>query len=195
MASICGGSLALMNAGVPILSPVAGVAMGLVCNSTDNADLKEDNYKILTDISVIIYFIIIDIQLYIIYNIKRLIFDFLYNQGIEDHLGDMDFKIAGTKKGFTAFQADIKIPGIPFNVIIKTIQNAHLAKNQIINIMNKVISSPTNNKKTNKPVLDTIEIPIHQRRKFLGIGGLNIKKIFDETGVNVNSKKKKIEID
>ncbi|PBC33827.1 Polyribonucleotide nucleotidyltransferase 1 [Apis cerana cerana] len=158
MASICGGSLALMNAGVPILSPVAGVAMGLVCNSTDNADLKEDNYKILTDIS-----------------------------GIEDHLGDMDFKIAGTKKGFTAFQADIKIPGIPFNVIIKTIQNAHLAKNQIINIMNKVISSPTNNKKTNKPVLDTIEIPIHQRRKFLGIGGLNIKKIFDETGVNIYS--------
>lgn len=61
MASICGGSLALMNAGVPILSPVAGVAMGLVCNSTDNIDLKENNYKILTDISVIIYFIIIDI--------------------------------------------------------------------------------------------------------------------------------------
>lgn len=61
MASICGGSLALMNAGVPILSPVAGVAMGLVCNNTDNIDLKENNYKILTDISVIIYFIIIDI--------------------------------------------------------------------------------------------------------------------------------------
>lgn len=61
MASICGGSLALMDAGVPILSPVAGVAMGLVYNNTDNADLKEKDYKILTDISVIIYFIIIDI--------------------------------------------------------------------------------------------------------------------------------------
>ncbi|XP_043792915.1 polyribonucleotide nucleotidyltransferase 1, mitochondrial isoform X2 [Apis laboriosa] len=158
MASICGGSLALMNAGVPILSPVAGVAMGLVCNSTDNADLKENNYKILTDIS-----------------------------GIEDHLGDMDFKIAGTKKGFTAFQADVKIPGIPLKVIMKTIQNAHSAKNRIINIMNAVISSPANDKKTNKPVLDTIEIPVHQRGKFLGIGGSNIKKILHETGVNIYS--------
>lgn len=190
MASICGGSLALMNAGIPISSPVAGVAMGLVCNNTNTADLKETDYKILTDISVIIYFIIIDIQLYIIYNIIRLILDFLYNQGIEDHLGDMDFKIAGTKRGFTAFQADIKVPGIPFKVITKSIHYAHLAKNQIINIMNKVISSPATKKKTNKPVLDTIEVPIHQRRHFLGIGGLNLKKILHETGVNVNSKKK-----
>ncbi|KAG9433798.1 polyribonucleotide nucleotidyltransferase 1, mitochondrial [Apis mellifera carnica] len=158
MASICGGSLALMNAGIPISSPVAGVAMGLVCNNTNTADLKETDYKILTDIS-----------------------------GIEDHLGDMDFKIAGTKRGFTAFQADIKVPGIPFKVITKSIHYAHLAKNQIINIMNKVISSPATNKKKNKPVLDTIEVPIHQRRHFLGIGGLNLKKILHETGVNIYS--------
>lgn len=102
----------------------------------------------------------------------------------------MDFKIAGTKKGFTAFQADVKIPGIPLKIIMKTIENAHTAKSRIINIMNAVISSPANDKKENKPVLDTIEIPVHQRGKFLGIGGSNIKKILHETGVNVNSKKK-----
>lgn len=102
----------------------------------------------------------------------------------------MDFKIAGTKKGFTAFQADVKIPGIPLKIIMKAIENSHSAKNRIINIMNAVISSPANNKKMNKPVLDTIKVPVHQRGKFLGIGGSNLKKILHETGVKVNSKKK-----
>ncbi|XP_071869132.1 polyribonucleotide nucleotidyltransferase 1 [Bombus fervidus] len=157
MASICGGSLALMDAGVPISSPVAGVAMGLICNP-HTTELTDNDYKILTDIS-----------------------------GIEDHLGDMDFKIAGTKRGFTALQADIKIAGVPLKVIMKAIENSHVAKSQILNIMNSAISSPGSNKKYNKPVLDTIEVPIHQRGKFLGIGGSNIKKILYETGVNIHS--------
>ncbi|XP_050487470.1 polyribonucleotide nucleotidyltransferase 1, mitochondrial isoform X1 [Bombus huntii] len=157
MASICGGSLALMDAGVPILSPVVGVAMGLICNP-HAIELTDDDYKILTDIS-----------------------------GIEDHLGDMDFKIAGTKKGFTALQADIKIAGVPLKVIMKAIENSNAAKSQILHIMNSVISTPASNKKENKPILDTIEVPIHQRGKFLGIGGSNIKRILCETGVNIHS--------
>ncbi|KAK1133224.1 hypothetical protein K0M31_014577 [Melipona bicolor] len=157
MASICGGSLALIDAGVPILSPVAGVAMGLISNPT--TQLTDEDYKILTDIS-----------------------------GIEDHFGDMDFKIAGTKKGFTALQVDIKVPGIPSKLAMKTIEKAHIAKNRIIAIMNTTLSSvPRNKEKTNKPVIDTIEIPAHQRGKFLGVGGINLKNIFYETGVNIYS--------
>lgn len=156
MASICGGSLALIDAGVPILSPVAGVAMGLISSPTQ---LTDEDYKILTDIS-----------------------------GIEDHFGDMDFKIAGTKKGFTALQVDIKVPGIPSKVAMKAIEKAHIAKNRIIAIMNTTLSSvPRNKEKTNKPVIDTIEIPVHQRGKFLGVGGINLKNIFYETGVNIHS--------
>lgn len=156
MASICGGSLALIDAGVPILSPVAGVAMGLISSPTQ---LTDEDYKILTDIS-----------------------------GIEDHFGDMDFKIAGTKKGFTALQVDIKVPGIPSKVAMKAIEKAHIAKNRIIAIMNTTLSSvPRNKEKMNKPVIDTIEIPVHQRGKFLGVGGINLKNIFYETGVNIHS--------
>ncbi|XP_043582523.1 polyribonucleotide nucleotidyltransferase 1, mitochondrial [Bombus pyrosoma] len=157
MASICGGSLALMDAGVPISSPVAGVAMGLICNP-HTTELTDNDYKILTDIS-----------------------------GIEDHLGDMDFKIAGTRRGFTAVQADVKIAGVPLKVIMKAIEHSNVAKSRILNIMNSVISTPASKKKENKPVLDTIEVPIHQRGKFLGIGGSNIKKILYETGVNIHS--------
>ncbi|XP_043515079.1 polyribonucleotide nucleotidyltransferase 1, mitochondrial isoform X2 [Frieseomelitta varia] len=156
MASICGGSLALIDAGVPILSPVAGVAMGLISNPT--TQLTDEDYKILTDIS-----------------------------GIEDHFGDMDFKIAGTKKGFTALQVDVKVAGIPSKVAMKTIEKAHIAKNRIIAIMNTTLSSTSHKKKTNKPVVDTIEIPVHQRGKFLGVGGMNLKNIFYETGVNIYS--------
>ncbi|CAK9822746.1 Polyribonucleotide nucleotidyltransferase 1, mitochondrial [Anthophora retusa] len=157
MATICAGSLALMDAGVPISAPVAGVAMGLISNP-DSDSFDTQNFKILTDIA-----------------------------GIEDYLGDMDFKIAGTKKGFTAFQLDVKLPGIPMQVVVKSLRGAHTAKNRIINIMNEIISSPTTNKKENKPVIDTIDVPVHQRGKFLGIGGANLKKILYETGVNIHS--------
>ncbi|XP_076637960.1 polyribonucleotide nucleotidyltransferase 1 [Colletes latitarsis] len=157
MASICGGSMALMDAGVPISSPVAGVAIGLICKFSNDTNQIQD-YRILTDIL-----------------------------GIEDYLGDMDFKISGTKRGFTALQIDVKIPGIPLKIIMECIHRATEAKNQIINIMNSVISSPRNDKTDNKPVLESIEVPVYQRAKFIGIGGSNLRKILVETGVHIYS--------
>ncbi|XP_039312825.1 polyribonucleotide nucleotidyltransferase 1, mitochondrial isoform X2 [Solenopsis invicta] len=155
MATVCGGSLALLDAGIPISSPTAGVAIGLVtkCNETNT---NIENYKILTDIL-----------------------------GIEDYLGDMDFKIAGTKRGFTALQADIKISGVPLKIIMECIQQATNAKLQIIKTMNTVIREPRQTRKDKMPVVDNLEVPIHQRGKFLGIGGMNLKKILLETGVHI----------
>ena len=158
MASVCGGSLALLDAGVPISSPAAGVAMGLISKSGMKDAKHVEDYRILTDLL-----------------------------GIEDYLGDMDFKIAGTKRGYTALQADVKIPGVPLKIIMESISHATGAKNRIINIMNTVISLPRHDKKHNKPVLETIEIPIHKRARFLGTGGSNLKKIFIETGVNIHA--------
>jgi len=97
----------------------------------------------------------------------------------------MDFKLAGTKRGFTALQADIKIPGVPLKIIMECIHQATSAKLGIIKIMNKVIRIPRQTRKDKMPVVDSLEIPIHQRGKFLGIGGMNLKKIFLETGVHV----------
>ncbi|OXU19193.1 hypothetical protein TSAR_001961 [Trichomalopsis sarcophagae] len=156
MASVCGGSLALMDAGVPIASPAAGVAIGLVTKYEKDTKHIQD-YKILTDIL-----------------------------GIEDYLGDMDFKIAGTKKGVTALQADIKIPGLPLKIVMESLEQASEAKTQILNIMNEAISKPRTDKKNNMPVTETIEVPAHLRGKLLGIGGTNIKKIFLQTGVHIN---------
>ncbi|KAL7301453.1 hypothetical protein TKK_0005893 [Trichogramma kaykai] len=156
MASVCGGSLALMDAGIPITSAAAGVAIGLMTNYNENTNSIED-YKILTDIL-----------------------------GIEDYLGDMDFKVAGTKTGFTAVQADIKIPGLPLDIVFKSLEQAHSGKSQILDIMNKVISRPRTNKKDNMPVTESIDIPMHLRGRLLGFGGSNIKKIFLQTGVHIN---------
>ncbi|KZC06351.1 Polyribonucleotide nucleotidyltransferase 1, mitochondrial [Dufourea novaeangliae] len=158
MASVCGGSMALLDAGVPISSPAAGIAIGLVCKFSDNDSKQIQDYKILTDIL-----------------------------GIEDYMGDMDFKIAGTKKGFTALQLDVKIPGIPLKVVMEGINSATQAKNKIIGIMNGVISHPRQNKDHNKPVVENIEVPIYKRTKFLGLGGSNLKKIFIQTGVHIHS--------
>lgn len=97
----------------------------------------------------------------------------------------MDFKIAGTKRGFTAIQADIKIPGVPLKIMMECIHHAVNAKLEIIKIMNKVIQAPRQTRKDKMPVVDNLEVPIHQRGKFLGIGGMNLKKIFLETGVHV----------
>jgi len=105
-------------------------------------------------------------------------------QGIEDYLGDMDFKIAGTKRGFTALQADVKIPGVPIKIIMQCIQQSTSAKSEIIKIMNQTINTPKV-KKDKMPVVDNLEVPVYQRGKFLGIGGMNLKKIFLETGVHV----------
>lgn len=97
----------------------------------------------------------------------------------------MDFKIAGTKKGITAVQADIKIPGLPLKIVMESLEQATEAKAQILNKMNDVISKPKTDKKHNMPVTEIIEVPVHLRGKLLGIGGTNIKKIFLQTGVHV----------
>ncbi|XP_031833675.2 polyribonucleotide nucleotidyltransferase 1 [Nomia melanderi] len=161
MASVCGGSMALMDAGIPISSQVAGVAIGLICKFSKDGQIED--YKILLDIL-----------------------------GIEDYLGDIDFKLTGTKKGFTALQLDVKVPGIPVKAIMECIQCATEGKSKIIQIMNSVISSPREKNKQNMPVFETIEVPIHQRAKFIGVGGLNLKKILTETGVHIDAKEQNI---
>ncbi|XP_046485612.1 polyribonucleotide nucleotidyltransferase 1, mitochondrial [Neodiprion pinetum] len=155
MASVCGGSLALMDAGVPITTAAAGVAMGLITKYDETKQIND--YKVLTDLL-----------------------------GIEDYMGDMDFKLAGTKKGITAVQADIKIPGIPLKIVFEALQQGHNAKSKIIEIMNSAIAKPREVKKPNMPVSEMLEVPIHMRAKFVGISGSNLKKILVETGVQVN---------
>ncbi|KAI4477078.1 hypothetical protein M0804_013079 [Polistes exclamans] len=159
MASVCGGSLALMDAGVPISSPVAGVAMGLVTQFDDQCPTQITNYKILTDIL-----------------------------GMEDYLGDMDFKIAGDKNSFTALQVDVKIAGVPLKIIMETIEQSQVAKKEIIEIMNRALSEPRKDHSEKMPVVEELEIPVHQRGKFLGVGGINLKKLFIKTGVHIYSK-------
>ena len=149
MASVCAGSLALMDAGVNISAATAGVAMGLIKHN--------DQFKVLTDI-----------------------------MGLEDHFGEMDFKIAGTKKAFTALQLDSKLAeGLPFPLLVEAIQKAGAAKSEILNIMNNTIREPRKTPKENRPVTQTIDIPVTKRAKVLGYGGYNIKKLTQELGVHL----------
>lgn len=158
MASVCGGSLALMDAGVPISAAAAGVAVGLVTVPDPERSYELADYRLLTDIL-----------------------------GIEDYLGDMDFKMAGTKKGITALQADIKIPGLPLKVVMEAIQQATEGKSEVLKIMNEVISKPRTLKKDNWPVSERLEVPVHQRARFVGLGGHNLKKLTAETGVQLSA--------
>uniref|UniRef100_A0A6G1SI00 polyribonucleotide nucleotidyltransferase n=1 Tax=Aceria tosichella TaxID=561515 RepID=A0A6G1SI00_9ACAR len=169
MASVCAGSLSLMDAGVNISEHVAGVAMGLISdldngqqmdNSTSNEIFSDESrYSILTDIL-----------------------------GFEDYIGDMDFKIAGTKKGVTALQLDVKPNlGVPFTVLYQAIQRAHVARSEIINKMDKVIKAPRNERKANHPVIKTIRIPQHKVAAFVGFGGANLKKLMAKIGVRVSA--------
>ncbi|KAL1129581.1 hypothetical protein AAG570_012526 [Ranatra chinensis] len=162
MASVCGGSLALFDAGVPLSNPVAGVAIGLI-TSYDNDDTKHmSNYKILTDIL-----------------------------GIEDYMGDMDFKIAGSKKGITALQADIKIPGLPLKVIMEAVQAGCVAKAKIIDLMNRTISKPRSERKFSWPVTDILEIPMNKRGILIGPGGINLHRIMVTTGAQITFQEEK----
>lgn len=154
MASVCGGSLALMDAGVPLGGPAAGVAVGLVSKADENGHMAD--YRILTDLL-----------------------------GIEDYMGDMDFKVAGTKKGITALQADIKLAGLPLRVVMEAVQRACDAKAKIIDIMNQCLDAPRQGLKENMPVIEEIEVEAHKRPKLLGLGGSNLKKLYVETGVQV----------
>lgn len=157
MATVCAGSMALMDAGVPISAPAAGVAIGLV-SKYENDDTKHiEDYRILTD------------QL-----------------GIEDYMGDMDMKVAGTKKGINSIQTDIKIPGLPLKIVIEALLKATDAKNRIIDIMNQCIDAPRLNKKDSWPVSEKMTVEPHQRAKIIGPGGIHIKQMFLETGVQMN---------
>lgn len=147
-ASVCGGSLALMNAGVPIREHVAGIAMGLI---------KEgDDYVVLTDI-----------------------------QGLEDHLGDMDFKVAGTKKGITALQMDMKITGINEDVLKQALSQALTARLEILEVMNAAIPAPAEMKET-VPRIHQMTIPKDKIAVLIGPGGKNIKGIIEATGATVD---------
>lgn len=149
MASVCGSTLSLMDAGVPIKRPVSGVAMGLV---------KEgDNFTILTDI-----------------------------QGMEDALGDMDFKVAGTEKGVTAIQMDIKISGINKEILTAALDQAKQGRKHILGKMLDVISEPRQELSPYAPRIITMEIDPDKIRDVIGPGGKTIKKIIDETGVTID---------
>ncbi|XP_030627170.1 polyribonucleotide nucleotidyltransferase 1, mitochondrial [Chanos chanos] len=157
MASACGGSLALMDAGVPISSPVAGVAIGLISKSNPDKPSEIQDYRLLTDIL-----------------------------GIEDYNGDMDFKMAGTNKGINALQADIKIPGLPLKIVMEAIQQATVAKREILGIMNKTIAKPRPSRKENGPVVENVRVPISRRARFVGPGGYNLRRLQAQTGVTIS---------
>ena len=149
MGSVCGSTLSLMNAGVPIKRPVSGVAMGLVKDG--------DYHTILTDI-----------------------------QGLEDALGDMDFKVAGTTKGITAIQMDIKIDGLTRDILKDALAQANRGRSNILNKMLEVISEPSKELSPFAPRIITMKINPDKIRDVIGPGGKIIKKIIDETGVSID---------
>jgi len=149
MASVCGSSLAMMDAGVPLTAPVAGVAMGLI---------KEgDDYAVLTDI-----------------------------MGDEDHLGDMDFKVAGTEKGVNALQMDIKIDGITGEIMEAALAQAHEARIHILGEMNKVISASREDMSEYAPRYITMKINPDRIRDVIGKGGATIRALTEETGASID---------
>ena len=149
MASVCGTSLALMDAGVPIKAPVAGVAMGLV---------KEGSrFQVLTDIL-----------------------------GDEDHLGDMDFKVAGTKDGITALQMDIKITSITREIMKVALDQAREGRLHILGEMNKVLSKPRESMSEWAPTIITLKIDPEKIRDVIGKGGAVIRQITEETGTSID---------
>jgi len=149
MASVCGASLALMAAGIPLKGAVAGVAMGLV---------KEgDKYAVLTDIA-----------------------------GAEDHYGDMDFKVAGTSKGITALQMDIKIMGITSQIMREALEQARRGRLQLLDTMNGTIAAASEQKSAFAPRIHTMMIPTDKIRDLIGPGGKVIRGIIDATGVKID---------
>ncbi len=148
-ASICGSVLALMDAGVPIKAPVAGIAMGLVKSG--------ENYTILSDI-----------------------------QGMEDHLGDMDFKVAGTAKGVTALQMDIKIAGLTKDILEEALVQAQAGRNHILEHMLTALDKPRNELSKFAPKIEVMMINPDKIRDVIGPGGKQINKIIDETGVKID---------
>jgi polyribonucleotide nucleotidyltransferase len=155
MASVCGGTLALMDAGVPMIRPVAGISVG-ICTEQDAAK-KISRYQLLTDII-----------------------------GWEDHYCDMDCKIAGTEKGITGFQLDLKLRGLPHNLMAETIEKARAARMHILSEMAKTLAEPRKEISKYAPRIETIKINPEKIGALIGPGGKNIKKLVEESGCEIN---------
>ena len=151
MASVCGSSLALMDAGVPLRAPVAGIAMGLITDSADG------QYAILSDI-----------------------------QGIEDFLGDMDFKVAGTAQGINALQMDIKIDGLTENLLSEALEQARVGRLHILDCMAEAITEPRSQMSKYAPKLIRMQIPVEKIGALIGPGGRVIRAIQEETGCSID---------
>jgi polyribonucleotide nucleotidyltransferase len=149
MASVCGGTLAMMDAGIPITAPVAGVAMGLVKEGS--------NYAILTDIA-----------------------------GAEDHYGDMDFKVAGTRVGITALQMDIKIPGVTSSIMAEALEQARQGRMHILGKMEEALAGHREEISQFAPRIYTMKIPTDKIRDVIGPGGKMIRSIIEQTGVKID---------
>jgi polyribonucleotide nucleotidyltransferase len=148
MATVCGGSLALMDAGVPVKKAVAGIAMGLV--------IEGDRVAVLSDIL-----------------------------GMEDHLGDMDFKVTGTEKGITAFQMDCKVAGVEESILRRALEQARRGREHILELMNRAIPSPREEISPFAPKITMIKIPVDKIREIIGPGGKVIRGIQDESGATI----------
>jgi polyribonucleotide nucleotidyltransferase len=151
MASVCGGSMAMMDAGVPLTAPVAGIAMGLIIDETSG------KYAILSDIA-----------------------------GAEDHYGDMDFKVAGTDKGITALQMDIKVTGITAAIMREALEQARAGRVFILGKMAETLPEPRKNVSSIAPRIVTIKIPVDKIRDVIGPGGKMIRSIIERTGVKID---------
>jgi len=149
MASVCGASLSLMDAGVPLSAPVAGIAMGLVLEGKD--------YAVLTDIA-----------------------------GAEDHYGDMDFKVAGTKDGITALQMDIKVPNVTHAIMTEALEQARKARLHILDKMNAVLGTPRETMSPYAPRIFSLKIPTDKIRELIGPGGKVIRGIVEQTGCKID---------
>ncbi|OHA47790.1 MAG: polyribonucleotide nucleotidyltransferase [Candidatus Taylorbacteria bacterium RIFOXYD2_FULL_36_9] len=150
MGSVCASTIALMDGGVPIKAPVAGIASGLMMD-------KKGNYKVLTDI-----------------------------QGPEDHYGDMDFKVAGTKNGVTAIQMDVKVAGVPIPALTEAFEKAKTARLKILEVILKEIAEPRKDISSNAPKILVIKINLDQIGGVIGSGGKTIKEIKEKTGADID---------
>jgi len=149
MASVCGSTLALMDAGVPIKAPVAGIAMGLM--------MEDGRYQILTDI-----------------------------QGLEDHIGDMDFKVAGTRTGITALQMDIKVAGLSYDILAEALEQARQARMQILDVIEETIPAPRAELSPYAPRMTILHIDPDKLGAVIGTGGKTVRALQDECGVRID---------
>jgi polyribonucleotide nucleotidyltransferase len=155
MATVCGGTLALLDAGVPMIRPVAGISIG-ICTEHDDTD-KISRYKLLTDII-----------------------------GWEDAFCDMDCKIAGTDKGITGFQLDLKLRGLPHNVMAEALEKARIARLAILGIMAKTLAEPRKEMSKYAPRIVQVKINPEKIGALIGPGGKNIKRLVEESGCEIN---------